>query len=225
MVPESSANFPSGVWKWAFIVISPFIRSCPELPLPLQFTKWIAWTTFSCFFFFVDTKGLFVVSQEDMWNMSCIWCQDMHVLLPQPPPPPFINYSQIELVQVGAKDSGRGEKKRSGECCSSVQVLHWRQTPWASPEAVCLTKILFTVSQRGCQAPISIMLPVAFCENEFHCAGDARRCSPRPLCIQLFFFLPVYFPVIEPCHLSFFGLSLCALFDLFLLTAELCHFL
>lgn len=90
-------------------------------------------------------------------------------------------------MQVGAKDSGRGEKKRSGECCSSVQVLHWSQTPWASPEAVCLTKILFTVSQRGCQAPISIMLPVAFCENEFHCAGDAPRCSPLPLCILLFF--------------------------------------
>lgn len=145
----------------------------------------------------------------------------MHVPLPQPPPPPFINYSQIELVQVGAKDSGR-EEKRPRECCSSVQVLRSCQTPWASPEAVCLTKILFTVIQRGCQAPISIMLPVAFCGNEFHCARDAPWCSAHSLYILCFFFrffflFPLFPSVFLQSHLSIslYFLSLCALFDLF----------
>lgn len=77
-------------------------------------------TTFWCFFFFVDTKGLFVVSWEDMWNMSCIWCQDVHIPLPQPPPPCFINYSQLEFGQVGAKEPD-GEKKGPWECCSLTQ--------------------------------------------------------------------------------------------------------
>lgn len=131
-----------------------------------------------------------------------------------PPPPPFINYSQIELVQVGAKDSAREEKKGPRECCSSVQVLRWCQTPWASPEAVCLTKILFTVSQRGCQAPISIMLPVAFCGNEFHRARDALWCSLLLLCILcgFFFFFPSVFPPISPFHLSLFLVSPSVLF-------------
>lgn len=125
-------------------------------------------------------------------------------------PPHHINYSQIELVQVGENDSGREEKERPRECCGSVQVLCWCQTPWALPEAVCLTKILFTVSQRGCQAPISIMLPVAFCGNEFHCTRDALWCSL--FCVFFFFFFPSVFPPISPFHLSLFLVSPSALF-------------
>lgn len=116
--------------------------------------------------------------------------------LPPSPPPHFINYSQIELVQVGTEDSGRVEKKRPRECCSSVQVLRWCQTPWALPEAVCLTKILFTVSQ----APISIMSPVAFCGNEFHRAREAPWCSL--FCFFFFLFLPICF--LLQSHLSLF---------------------
>lgn len=43
----------------------------------------------------------------------------------------------------------------------------WCQALWASPEAICLTKILFTISQRCCQPPISITMPAALYGNKF----------------------------------------------------------
>lgn len=74
-----------------------------------------------------------------MWNMSCIWCQDMRVPLPQPPPPPFINYSQIELVQVGAK--AEGERRDHGsaavqyKCCTEARLRGPHQRLYALPRS------------------------------------------------------------------------------------------
>lgn len=51
---------------------------------------------------------------EDMLNMSCIWCQDVHIPFPHSPPHCFINYSQTEFGQVGAKETRLGEVKTVG---------------------------------------------------------------------------------------------------------------
>lgn len=91
----------------------------------------------------------------------------------------------------------------------------WSQAPRASPEAICLTKILFTVSQRSCQPPISISLPAVLCGNSFSAPEmhhDAACSAPISLCILSLLvclaFVSICLTPISSFHHSLFALSL-----------------
>lgn len=151
-----------------------------------------------------------------MWNMSCIWCQDVRVPLPQPPPPCFINYSRVEFGQVGAKEPD-GERRRDRGSFAA------RHSAALMPGSVGLT--------RGCmpyQDPVYSQ-PKKLPGTHFHNAACGPLRKLIPLCRRCTMMLPalylshfafcvlcfsLLFPsLFLPSHLSITPYLLCLLFS------------
>ena len=134
-----------------------------------------------------------------MWIVSCMGCQDartgVHELLTS------------RAGQVGERGRKRGkerertrEREREGVGAkrrSSRAGCEWCQVPRASLEAICLTKILFTVMRGSCQPCITISFACSAQRKSLFslCLSDSLplSLSPPPLSLPILFVRALFF--------------------------------
>lgn len=113
-----------------------------------------------------------------MWNMSCIWCQDVHVLLPQPPP------SLPHELLKNEVWAGWSKRTRHRDGKGTMGVLHPNISAALMPASLGLTRGCMPYQDPVCSQPKK--LP----GNHFHNAACGPLRKPIPLCRRCILMLP-----------------------------------